>query len=241
MPLPVDARLFAVVPAGGTGSRMGAALPKQYMTVHGRTVAEHTLGKLLSFAPIETVVVATARDDLWWPQLAVAHHARVKSALGGESRAASVLACLQALDGIASDSDWVLVHDMARPCVRLTDIETLIKTCDQQGAILALPVTDTIKQATQQHIASTLHRDNIWRALTPQLFPLGALRDALLAAISSGADVTDEASAMEAQGWKPLLVQGHADNIKLTLSADLSLVRFYLQQQEDEGLAWEFA
>ncbi len=241
MPLPAEARLFAVVPAAGTGTRMGAPLPKQYMTVHGQTVAEHTLSRLLAFAPIETVVVATAQTDLWWPQLSIAHHSRVKSALGGASRAASVLSCLQALSSTASDTDWVLVHDMARPCVRLSDIEKLIQGCADQGAILALPVTDTVKRSSAGQIAATVQRDHLWRALTPQLFPLGALRDALSAGLSAGAEITDEAAAMEAQGWKPKLVEGSSDNIKLTRSADLPLLRFYLQQQDDEGLAWQFA
>ena len=241
MALPVEARLFAVVPAAGTGTRMGAPLPKQYMTVQGQTIAEHTLARLLAFAPLESVVVATSKDDLWWPQLAVAHHGRVKSVLGGNSRAASVLACLQALEGIARDDDWVLVHDMARPCVRLSDIEKLIQSCGDQGAILAVPVTDTVKRASADQITATLPREHLWRALTPQLFPVSALRDALATGLESGVALTDEASAMEAKGWTPKLVEGRADNIKLTRPADLALVRFYLQQQDDEGLAWQFA
>ncbi|MDF1781378.1 MAG: 2-C-methyl-D-erythritol 4-phosphate cytidylyltransferase [Alcanivoracaceae bacterium] len=241
MALPADARLFAVVPAAGTGSRMGAALPKQYLTVQGRTIAEHTLGRLLSFARIEKVVVATSRDDMWWPQLQVAHHNKVISSLGGRTRAESVLASLESLRDIAADTDWVLVHDMARPCVRLSDVENLIQQCEQQGAILARPVTDTIKQADNSKISATLQRDNIWCALTPQLFPIGALRDALIAGIEKGLPITDEASAMEAMGWKPKLVSGRVDNIKVTLSSDLQLARFYLAQQDDEGLEWESA
>lgn len=241
MVLPADARLFAVVPAAGQGTRMGAALPKQYLTVHGRTVAEHTLQRLLAMARIDKVVVATASEDLWWPQLAVAHHARVRSALGGASRAESVLNALQSLSGDAHDSDWVLVHDIARPCVRLSDIEKLVQAVDAEGAILALPVTDTIKQSADGRVAATLERNNVWRALTPQLFPLGALRDALDRALAEGLAVTDEASAMEAAGWHPALVRGSDDNIKLTLPTDLPLVRFYLSRQDEEGLTWQSA
>lgn len=248
MAIPTDARLFAVVPAAGSGTRMGASLPKQYLSANGRTIAEHTIGRLLSYSRIEKIVVATAQDDLWWPQLSTALHPRVKSALGGASRAESVLACLNLLSAEADDADWVLVHDMARPCVRLSDIDLLLQSCAEQGALLALPVTDTIKQAegeatesTSAVVAGTLSRDNIWRALTPQLFPLGALREALTAALAEGLPITDEASAMELRGGKPHLVVGRSDNIKVTLPADLALVRFYLSQQEDEGLAWEFA
>ena len=224
MAIPAEARLFAVVPAGGTGTRMGGPLPKQYLTVQGRTLAEHTLTRLLAYARIEKVVVATAKDDLWWPQLAVAHHGKVVSAVGGRSRAASVLACLDVLAEHGDDSDWVLVHDMARPCVRLSDIDQLVQRCGKDGALLARPLTDTIKQASGDHVSKTLERDNLWRALTPQLFPLGALRDAIRAGLDKGIAMT-----------------GQADNIKLTVPADLALVRFYLSQQDDEGLAWESA
>ncbi|MBQ0754799.1 MAG: 2-C-methyl-D-erythritol 4-phosphate cytidylyltransferase [Gammaproteobacteria bacterium] len=242
MAIPTDARLFAVVPAAGSGTRMGASLPKQYLSANGRTIAEHTIGRLLSYARIEKIIVATAKDDLWWPQLSTALHPRVKSAIGGATRAESVLACLDFLSAEANDHDWVLVHDMARPCVRLSDIELLLQGCTEQGALLALPVTDTIKQADgDASVTGTLSRDNIWRALTPQLFPLGALRDALTEALAKGLPITDEASAMELRGGKPRLVVGRSDNIKVTLPADLPLVRFYLSQQEDEGLAWEFA
>lgn len=254
MAIPTEARLFAVVPAAGSGTRMGASLPKQYLSAHGRTIAEHTIGRLLSYARIEKIVVATAQDDLWWPQLPTALHPRVKSALGGASRADSVLACLNLLSEEAANTDWVLVHDMARPCVRLSDIDMLLQSCGEQGALLALPVTDTIKQAntatsspedssqaTPATVVGTLSRENIWRALTPQLFPLGALREALTVALAEGLPITDEASAMELRGARPRLVVAHSDNIKVTLPADLPLVRFYLSQQEDEGLAWEFA
>ncbi|PKM23121.1 MAG: 2-C-methyl-D-erythritol 4-phosphate cytidylyltransferase, partial [Gammaproteobacteria bacterium HGW-Gammaproteobacteria-14] len=112
MPLPNNARLYAVVPAAGTGSRMAASLPKQYLSLFGRTVTEHTLARLLGFAPLESIVVATAATDLWWPQLGVAHHPRVRSVLGGETRAHSVLNALTLLQNDAGPDDWVMVHDI---------------------------------------------------------------------------------------------------------------------------------
>lgn len=240
--LSASSPLFAVVPAAGVGARMGAGLPKQYLTLQGRTLAEHTLGRLLSFAPIQAVVVAVADADPWWPELAVARHPRVATVTGGDSRARSVLAGVAAVLERAPHAR-VLVHDMARPLVRLSDIQALIDHPDQgDGAILARPVTDTIKQAdTDARIRATLDRATIWRALTPQLFDAQRLHDALLGALRADpAAITDEASALEAAGARPALVAGHTDNIKVTVPEDLALARFYLRAQEEEGLAWQF-
>lgn len=245
MPIPADARLFAVVPGAGTGQRMAAGLPKQYLTLRGSTLAEQTLTRLLALARIQRIAVPVAENDPWWPELALASHPRILGCSGGASRADSVVAGLEALLASAGARvhDWVLVHDMARPCVRLSDIERLLNACGDDGAILALPVTDTVKQAdAQQQIERTLDRSVIWRALTPQLFPLGALLDALKSGLSSApAQVTDEASAMEMAGARPLLVAGRADNIKITLPDDLPLADWYLAQQEQEALQWQSA
>ena len=232
MTLPRDSRLFALVPGAGVGARMNAPLPKQYLTLQGRTLAEHTLGRLLALPRIEQVMVAIAEDDPWWPALPVASRPRVATVTGGESRAHSVLNGLDALLEKATADDWVLVHDMARPCVRPSDIERLIDSSDASGAILALPVSDTLKRAEDQRISATVPRESIWRALTPQLFPIGALRDAIAKALADNVTVTDEASAMEYIGWQPLLVQGQADNIKVTLAEDLALADFFLQRQK---------
>jgi 2-C-methyl-D-erythritol 4-phosphate cytidylyltransferase len=144
---------------------------------------------------------------------------------------------LQALKEVASERDWVLVHDMARPCVRLSDIESLLRECGPEGAILAAPITDTVKRAEHQHILTTVPRQQLWRALTPQLFPLHALHDALASALAAGADITDEASAMERSGVQPKLVAGQPDNIKITLPSDLPLAGFYLDRQKQEALS----
>lgn len=235
MALPPEARLFALVPAAGTGERMGAALPKQYLSLRGRTLAEHTMARLLSLARIDAVVVAVAEADPWWPALAPARDPRVRTVTGGASRAESVLNGLACLLPEAREQDWVLVHDMARPCVRLSDIENLLAAAGPGGAILALPSTDTIKQAEGDEISTTLDRTCIWRALTPQLFPLGLLHRCLREALASGGRVTDEASAVEAAGHRPRLVTGRSDNIKVTLPEDLPLAEFHLERQEEES------
>lgn len=223
--------LYAVVPAAGVGARMSAGLPKQYLKLDGRTVAEHTVSRLLAFAPIRRVVVAVADGDPWWPTLKVAGDERVLAVSGGSSRAASVRAGVAAV--LEEDAGaWVLVHDMARPLVRLADIQSLVDGCGDDGAILARPVTDTIKRAdARSRIEATLDRRHIWRALTPQLFPARALHDALAGDLDT---FTDEASALEAVGGHPALVRGHADNIKITLPEDLALARFYLAAQQRE-------
>lgn len=236
MSLPAGSRLYALVPAAGSGTRMQSALPKQYLSLQGGTVAEQTLTRLLAYGLIDSIVVATAANDLWWPQLAIAHHPRIRSALGGASRAESVRNGLLVLLQQAREQDWVLVHDIARPCVRLSDIDALVQGSGPEGAVLAAPLVDTIKQARQSHIERTVPRSELWRALTPQLFAIGALRDALERALIAGDEITDEASAMEAQGIQPRLICGHSDNIKITLPEDLALAGFLLRRQQQEGL-----
>ena len=236
----ISGPLYAVVPAAGVGSRMGAGFPKQYLSLAGQTLAEHTLNRLLSFAPIHKVVVAVSADDPWWPTLAVSRHPRIQTVAGGDARADSVRNGVAAVLDEGGADAWVLVHDMARPLIRLSDIQSLLDQTGPQGAILALPVVDTIKQAAEeQHIAATLDRAHIWRALTPQLFPAQALLAALQGDLAT---ITDEASAMERDGWQPGLVAGHSDNIKITVPDDLPLARFYLSRQQgddsSEGEPW---
>ncbi len=129
----------------------------------------------------------------------------------------------------------MLVHDAARPCVRQTDLQALITAAvsSEYGAILAAPVRDTMKRGqntlTQPQISHTVDRENLWHALTPQMFRVGQLRDALTAALAQGATITDEASALEFCGYTPLLVAGRSDNLKVTQPEDLALAEFYLQ------------
>jgi 2-C-methyl-D-erythritol 4-phosphate cytidylyltransferase len=151
---------------------------------------------------------------------------------GGAERCHSVLNGLDMLAGKAAPDDWVLVHDAARPCVRRDDIRALISavSADSDGGLLGVPVADTMKRVTADgRVAATVDRGGLWHALTPQMFRLEPLRAAMLQAITSHSLVTDEASAMELAGYRPLMVQGHRDNIKITLPADLALAAFYLQ------------
>ena len=222
---------WAVVPAAGRGARFGGDTPKQYLKLFGRPLLWHTLDRLLRHPGVDGVVVALAAADPNWPGWTELRGKPVHACSGGDDRAASVLAGIAALPSQVREKDWVLVHDAARPCLRLDDLSRLLEhgCAHDVGALLAAPVRDTLKRATSSgHVERTEPREALWRALTPQLFRRGLLEHALEGAQAAGASVTDEASAVERLGLKPLLVEGAADNIKVTEPADLALAEFIL-------------
>ncbi len=228
-------RFWAVVPAAGVGKRMGRQIPKQYLPLGDRLVIEHTLTHLALHPKINKIVVAIGANDSYWKNITHPDTADVVAVVGGEERCDSVFNGLQALRSEAAADDWVLVHDAARPCLRVADVENLITTLRDHpvGGILGLPVADTMKRSDATGlIVETVSRVLLWRALTPQMFRFGLLYDALLNARGSDATITDEASAIEWAGFSPRMVEGHADNIKITRPQDLSLAALYLQQQE---------
>ena len=221
-----------VVPAAGIGSRMGASCPKQYLPLAGKFLIEHTLERLLAHPRIERVVVALAADDDFFQTLPVASHPRLMTTTGGCERADSVLNGLSLVE-----SEWVLVHDAARPCITHQDIDRLIHAgLAGDGAILGSRVRDTMKRSDAAgYIQKTVDRDQLWHALTPQFFRTTLLRDAIQQGQSQGLPITDEASAMELAGWRPLMVEGRADNIKVTRPEDLALAALFLTQQEESA------
>ncbi len=225
-------RYWAVVPAAGVGKRMQADRPKQYLPLGGKTVIEQTVSRLLAAGVFSKVAVAISGEDPYWPELALAAHPGVLTAPGGKERADSVLSALLALSDEAGEQDWVLVHDAARPCLTVADIHLLIDTLreDAVGGILALSSHDTLKQVKGGMIEASVDRRVIWRALTPQMFRYGMLRDALQRTAGDLA-VTDEASALELLGLQPKIVEGRPDNIKITRPEDLALAEFYLERQ----------
>ncbi|MGH8549491.1 MAG: 2-C-methyl-D-erythritol 4-phosphate cytidylyltransferase [Methylococcales bacterium] len=227
------ARIWALVPAAGTGKRMAADRPKQYLKLGERKVLEHTLERLLGSRVYSGIVVAISEDDGYWDSLPISRSDRIHRVAGGSERADSVLSGLNFIASIAARDEWVMVHDAARPCLTANDIRRLRDSVanDAVGGILALPVHDTLKCVETGRIASTVDRSRIWRALTPQMFRLALLRDALIAASQAGQVVTDEASAVELKGLRPLIVEGRPDNIKITRPEDLPLAAYYLEQQ----------
>ena len=226
--------VWAIVPAAGCGSRMGQPLPKQYLPLGQQLVIEHTLERLLAVTAVTGVVVAISDGDQRFHSLPVAADPKVMTTLGGRERSESVLAGLNFLQKKARLTDWVLVHDAARCCVRPDAIARLLATVSSSevGGILGVPASDTLKQVQDQQITATVDRNQIWQAQTPQLFRYGLLRDALQQALQTRQAITDEASAVEAMGLKPQMVMGHYDNIKITHPEDLVIAGAILNAQE---------
>ncbi len=227
-------RLWAVVPAAGRGTRFGSEVPKQYGLLTGRTVIEHTLAVLCRHPDLAGVVVALSAGDEYWPRLGLDLPVPLYAVVGGAERVHSVLAALSRLESLAAPEDWVLVHDVARPCLRDTDLKHLVATLIDHpvGGLLAMPVTDTVKRVNAAgEVLETVSRTGLWRAATPQMFRLEPLRTALHAALAAGWMPTDEAAAMEAQGHRPQVVAGHSDNLKITHPEDLALAELLMQAQ----------
>lgn len=219
---------------------MQSACPKQYLPLAGQALILHALQTFAALACIERIyVVLSAEDDYWqedWtrdlaPKLKVLR-------CGGASRAESVRNGLQAMHVDVAASDWVLVHDAARPCLSKASVENLINTVTTGhavGGLLALPVADTLKRAdASQLIQTTVSRENLWQAQTPQMFRHGDLLQALLACTDL-TQLTDEASAIEAQGGQPLLVASTLSNFKVTYPDDLQLAAWIVQQQKENA------
>jgi 2-C-methyl-D-erythritol 4-phosphate cytidylyltransferase len=228
------AAIWAVVPAAGRGTRFGGELPKQYLQVDGRLLLAHTLDVLLAHQAVAGVLLALADNDPLWPGWTEYAGKPLLTCTGGDSRAMSVLAALQAIPESVRAVDFVLVHDAARPNLALSDLDQLLERgrADPVGAILAAPVRDTLKRAGDDGgIDGTEPRERLWRALTPQLFRRLQLTRALQAAAEACVEVTDEAMALERQGLRPLLVEGREDNFKVTTPADLARFEFELSRR----------
>ena len=228
---------WAVIPAAGVGKRMQADRPKQYLELLGKTVLEHTLDRLLSMKSVSGVVLSISEGDEYWADLNYQSAKPLLVANGGKERSDSVLNALNLLNEKVdtAQSVYALVHDAARPCVRTDDIQNLIEQCsDEHGGLLALAVRDTMKRSdSQANVLETVDRNNLWHALTPQMFRLDLLISALNNAEQNKLAVTDDASAMELLGYKPKLIEAHEDNIKITRAFDLTLSGLYLNQQNN--------
>jgi 2-C-methyl-D-erythritol 4-phosphate cytidylyltransferase len=230
---------WAVVPAAGSGRRMGAAVAKQYLPLHGSVLLAHALAPLLACDRITAVVLVVAADDARWGSV-VAAEERLLTAVGGAERCHSVLRGLERLNGLAAPEDWVLVHDAARPCLSGEELDALFSVLadDPVGGLLAVPLADTLKAADGAgRVARTVPREGLWRALTPQMFRYGLLQAALGEAVAAGVAVTDEAAAMERAGHRPVLVEGRPANLKVTGPEDLELAEAVLRRREENRCA----
>ena len=227
-------RHWVVVPAAGSGRRMGAQVPKQYLALEGRPVIAHTLERLGDHPLVAGIVVVSPPDDEVRPTLRLQTTTPLHFVAGGSERCISVLKGVREVAARGAPSDWVLVHDAVRPCVRHGDVTRVIDAAlvHPVGAILGVRVRDTVKRSdARSRVLETVDRDHLWLALTPQMFRVDALTRALEDCTSQGVMVTDEAQAMERMGATPCLVEGHRDNIKITSPPDLALAAFFLQRQ----------
>lgn len=240
----------ALVPAAGSGSRMGAqhdqATPKQYLPLAGQPMIRHALATLCAIPAVVNVFVVLAPDDALWPagQMAALGPKLRILRCGGETRAHSVVNGLRAMATELGDAgetgdignDWVLVHDAARPCLTVAMVEKLIAEVgeDDAGGLLAVPVADTLKRAWEGgHVLETVPREGLWQAQTPQMFRYRLLLEAL----DFAPRVTDEASAIEALGLSPRLVAADVSNLKVTYPLDLQLAEWILQNRGEPWMA----
>jgi 2-C-methyl-D-erythritol 4-phosphate cytidylyltransferase len=217
---------YAIISAAGVGMRMGSGQPKQYLKIAGKTIIEHAIVPFLSSPQIKKIVVVLNPTDNTWKTLPIAHHEKIITTQGGEQRSHSVLNGLHALKTIATSNDWILVHDAVRPCLAMEDLDKLMQSLASHavGGLLGVQVRDTLKRVDRNNqITATISRDNLWHALTPQMFRYEKLLHALQAAIASKQLITDDAAAIELIGERPLMIEGRRDNIKITYPDDLLL------------------
>jgi len=229
------ASYWAIVPAAGVGARMGASLPKQYLKLEGKTILEHTVERLLEIPYLKGVVLVINPFDEILPTLELIHHPKIQIVEGGQERCDSVLNGLYALENRLQPLDWVLVHDAARPCVELQDIDQMVVELEEHlvGGILGVPVSDTVKRLNENYgIEETVDRRVLWQAQTPQMFRYGILLQSLRQALQAGETITDEASAVELANYVPLMVEGRRDNIKITRPEDLPMAELILKLQQ---------
>ncbi|MDP9083380.1 MAG: 2-C-methyl-D-erythritol 4-phosphate cytidylyltransferase [Pseudomonadota bacterium] len=251
---PAASRVWAIVPAAGSGRRFNSTAaeikPKQYAALSGATVLEWSLRALLDEPKIHAVVVVLANGDAHWPALAAKlNHPKLRTATGGANRQESVMNGLESLSAQAAPTDWALVHDAARPCFNAADLRSLLDALEPRagtghaasadvvlaGAVLAVPVVDTVKRELGGHV-STVDRQGLWRALTPQVFGFEQLRHALREARSAGITVTDESQAMERMGMRPVMVVGSPFNVKVTGAEDLAVAERILKMTQDSAM-----
>lgn len=222
------AKNWALIVAAGSGSRFSVHSPKQYQMLQGRTVLEHSIAAFSDKNIFTGIILVVAADDDYISELKLPSVVTIVT--GGKERSDSVANGLDVLKAMASDDDWIWIHDGARPCVDKDFLTGLAEELGDHavGGIPAIPVTDTVKTADNFAIIKTEPRVNLWRAQTPQIFRLQLISKAMTAAIENNSEITDDSSAVELLGFKPMLLTGRDSNIKITRRQDLSLADYYL-------------
>lgn len=238
-------KYFVIIPAAGIGQRFCDSTldekyryPKQYANLSQHTVLEHILSRFASVEWIDRIVVALHEKDTYFNRIFPALPKKTVRVIGGETRTQSVLNALKQVQAEAKGTDWVLVHDAVRPCLSERDLNFLKQQLLKHpvGGILAEKIVSTVKSSSiDQKIEETLDRDKLWLALTPQMFRSEILYSALTHCIEKNLPVTDESQAVEHLGYKPLLVQAHDCNIKITTQKDLILAAALLQAMSQDA------
>ena len=232
-----QSKYWAIVPAAGVGQRFAADIPKQFHYLNGTLVAQHTLSRLLSLPLINAIIAPCDVASGYWSKVPATSDRRVRLVAGGAQRAHSVLNGLVALEELATENDWVLVHDMARPCTTAGNISKLIDEVGDHpvGGILAAPINDTLKIIdADKSIVSTVNRAQYRAAQTPQMFRFGLLKSSIKVMLEEQKFPTDEASAIEYAGLSAMVVEGRQDNIKITRREDLAIAEAIMKNQEIE-------
>lgn len=231
--------VHALIVAAGRGSRFGGDIPKQYLCVSGKTVLEHSVASLNHWAIDDLTLVVAAQDE-YIHRLGFDFDKPMCIALGGSERFLSVKSGIDAIRKSyhAKDDDWVLIHDAVRPCLSARALDRLLEQTalltKETGAILAIPVVDTLKQVESDTIKHTVSRHQLWQAQTPQIFRLKALEQMLHSVISQNIQITDEASGFESLGHQIKVVTGSQDNIKLTYPKDKAMIEMILQYRQNK-------
>lgn len=227
-------RYWAIIPAAGTGVRMGANIPKQYLQLHGKSILEHTIDVVSAHPAIEKVIVVLHAEDHYWQQCHHVHSSKMITVIGGSTRAHSVMLGLECIQNLTQAHDWVLVHDAVRPCLTPQQLGDFIRALHKHtvGGLLGLPMADTLKCVDDTgHVTGTLKRDHLWCAQTPQMFRFELLYLALSQALLANRPVTDEASAIEMMDLSPQVIMGDSRNIKITFPSDLELAKLLIEQK----------
>jgi len=231
--MPKSNKYWVVIPAAGIGKRMGDDIPKQYISVCGKTVIEHTIDNFIGRNEIENICISISESDNYWPTLPISKNEKIITTVGGNERYESVYNGLRAIQDKATENDWVLVHDAVRPCLKKSIIDRLITDISSHdvGGILALPCSETMKRVNNSNeVEETINRQTAWRAQTPQMFKYKKLLLAIEKVINEDIFITDEAMAMELSNHKPVVILGDENNIKITHKTDLKYLELFLEE-----------
>lgn len=226
-----DLKYWVIIPAAGIGNRMGLKTPKQYLKLNQKNIIEQTVSLFTNHPIVQCVIVMLHAEDSQWSTINIDHPEKIVTAIGGETRAKSVMKGLEYLQAKAETYDWVLTHDAVRPCLSTRLLDHFIRTVADHrvGGLLGMPINSTIKKVDADHgVRETIPREGLWVAQTPQMFRYGFLFDAMQAALETKEEITDEAQAIELVGEHPLMIEGDWRNIKITHADDLERVRSIL-------------